>query len=218
MAPDLTMAGPSDGSGNGGGAYIDSAVDVTLEGVSFVENTGYAGGGVWIDGGNLVDVEGTFTGNEARLVGGAVFLNSNSTLLMAGDYVSNRTVDPAGLGGVLYGNDGFAVLCDDGALMLDMNTARESALWWNGPAYLNNIEGEGNFSFDGSKGSVLHSLAASQPVCIQPTGSGFTGGGINPYVTYGTIGHSDSTASIYCSGGLCDDLACNTSAKPTVCD
>jgi predicted outer membrane repeat protein len=177
MAPDLTIAGPSDGSGNGGGAYIDSAVDVTLEGVSFVENSASSGGAVCSTSSPFVALNGTLTSNTATEFGAAVYLASGDLDVLFSTSLNNNVSASSAID--LFGNATFQGLQASG----------NSAGAGNVGAVANVI---------GNGGGICCETCTFASNLVAELSQG---------ATVYDVPSASTTRSVQCAGGLCTEIA-----------
>jgi hypothetical protein len=105
----------SDGEsdGEGGGLYLDDAVDVNVVDSSFTNNDGYDGGGIGIEEYNTFTINSsTISGNTASEGGGGIYDDQDSIPALA---VTNSTIS----GNRASGASGESPLLGDGGGFLD---------------------------------------------------------------------------------------------------
>lgn len=91
-----------EGSGAGGGIFVEELATVELNNVSVADNTAQQGGGVYVDRfGELAAVETTISENSSVAEGGGIFVDRNGEIALDHSTLSGNSA-PGSTGGAVY--------------------------------------------------------------------------------------------------------------------
>ena len=172
--------------------YVDTGVDLTLDGVTIANGSSTDGAGMMLLGGTVTVTNSTFSGNTATGNGGAIYSSSNTDLTVSSSTFSNNT---AGSGGAIRITDTSTATVSSSTFSAN-SASNGGALYPNSsnPMMVINSTFTGNTAVNGGGAISNHGTAiVSGSTFTNNTASGYGGGAI--YVSGSKTTVSDTTIS-----------------------